>query len=274
MGTFGPTVSSTQNRWVKVARSLQRRKARYQQRALLVEGVRLLADALAAGASPTLLFVSVDTEQPALEELADTAHSRGARVVPVTEAVLRTIADTETPQGVVAVFPFPEPDSPAYSTDTPLALVVDGVRDPGNLGTLIRAALGAGADRVYVAPGTTDPFAPKVVRAGMGAHFRLPIVPLDWTAPEPHIERYARRVAATGEAATTYDSVDWTVPACVIVGSEAAGLSPAARAFATDTVRIPLAGGLESLNAAMAGTIVLFEAARQRRARDLRGGAD
>lgn len=274
MGDFGPTVTSSQNRWVKLARSLQRRKARYTERAFLVEGVRLLTDALDAGAVPSVLFIDAEKEHAALTELATAAHARGARVIPVTSALLRSIADTETPQGVVGIFPFPElgerGDIGAGAT-APLFLIADGIRDPGNLGTLLRAALGAGAHGVYVTAGTTDPFAPKVVRAGMGAHFRLPIAYLDWRAPAPHIAGIATRIAATGDAETVYDAIDWTAPACVIIGSEAEGLSPAAREFATGTARIPLAGGLESLNAAMAGTVILFEAARQRRARELRG---
>lgn len=270
MADFGPTITSTQNRWVKFARSLKRRKVRSEERAFLVEGVRLFADALDAGATPSLLFISVDSEQPALRELAGTAHRRGARVVPVTETVLSTLADTQTPQGIVGVFPFPDLEPQIDTGTPPLFVIADGIRDPGNLGTLIRAALGAGAHALYVGPGTTDPFAPKVVRAGMGAHFRLPIHRWEWSAPDPRVARCDLRAAATAHASTDYDAVDWTTAACVIIGSEATGLSPAAREFASATIRIPLAGGLESLNAAMAGTVILFEAARQRRAWDLR----
>ena len=274
MSDFGPTVTSSQNRWVKLARSLQRRKARYAERAFLVEGVRFITDALDAGAAPSVLFIDAEKEHTALQELAAEAGARGARVVPVTSALLRSIADTETPQGVVGIFPFPqlgERENAHDKVTAPLILIADGIRDPGNLGTLLRAALGAGANGVYVTAGTTDPFAPKVVRAGMGAHFRLPIAHLDWRAPDPRIAGIATRIAATADADIVYDAIDWTAPACVIIGSEADGLSPAAREFATATVRIPLAGGLESLNAAMAGTVILFEAARQRRARELRG---
>lgn len=274
MADFGPTVTSSQNRWVKLARSLRRRKARYAERAFLVEGVRLITDALGAGAAPSVLFIDAEKEHAALTELATAARSRGARIVPVTSALLRSIADTETPQGVIGIFPFPEIGERGHigaGATAPLILIADEIRDPGNLGTLLRAALGAGAHGAYVTAGTTDPFAPKVVRAGMGAHFRLPIAHLDWRAPDPIVAAIPTRIAATTDADTVYDAIDWTTPACVIIGSEAHGLSAEAREFATGTARIPLAGGLESLNAAMAGTVILFEAARQRRARELRG---
>lgn len=270
MSGFGPTITSIHNQWVKIARALHRRKVRNEQRAFLIEGTRLVGDALDAGASPTLLFYDAEADEPTLTALASAAAAREARVVPVSPTVMRAISDTETPQGIAAVVPFPDLPIRIPETEAPFFVIADAIRDPGNLGTLLRAALGAGVHAVYLAPDTVDPYSPKVVRAGMGAHFRLPIRGLTWHAPDERLIQCSLRVAATGSAELTYDQIDWREPACVIIGNEAAGLSPAARDFSTMQARIPIAGGLESLNAAIAGAVILFEAARQRRAQDLR----
>lgn len=273
MQPAAPIISSVHNQWVKYARSLDRRKARSAERAFLVEGTRLVADALAAGATPRLCFYDPDTQPAGSSSAIGQASDRGARIVPVTATVMRALSDTDAPQGIVAVFAIPELPIPNEPTTVPLYVVADAIRDPGNLGTLIRSAAGAGAQALFVAPGTTDPFAPKVVRAGMGAQFRLPVRGLDWTQPDPALVSCRQRLVATTGAAATYDSIDWTRPSCLIIGNEAAGLSDAARALSTGGVSIPLAAGIESLNAAVAGAVVLFEAARQRRRQELRAAA-
>ena len=174
------------------------------------------------------------------------------------------LSDVQTPQGILAVFPFPscapDPDDPA-----PLVLVLDRLRDPGNLGTLLRAAAGAGVNAVYLSPETVDPWNPKVVRAGMGAHFRVPLIPLDAGALDELRQRLPRRVVAAPGPARPYDAVDWTGPAALVIGGEAEGVGPELEAWGTEEVGIPLAHGVESLNAAVAGAVILFEAARQRR---------
>lgn len=274
METVGPVISSVHNQWVKYARSLHRRSARSSERAFLVEGPRLVADALAAGAVPRVIFHDpANASASTVQSVAD-AENRGARVVRVTPVVMRALADTETPQGFIAVFPIPELPITIPSGVEPLYLVVDAIRDPGNLGTLIRSAAAVSAHAVFVAPGTTDPFAPKVVRAGMGAHFRLPLRQLDWTRPEPAMVSCGQRLAAEAGGSVVYDSVDWRRASCLIVGNEASGLSGAARAFATESVSIPLGSDVESLNAAVAGSVLLFEAARQRRRQELRPTAN
>jgi TrmH family RNA methyltransferase len=145
-----------------------------------------------------------------------------------------------------------------------LILVLDQVRDPGNLGTILRTAEAAGAGQVLLAPGTVDVYNPKVVRGAMGAHFRLPVATLEWPAISQRVaERAVWLADATGEVA--YDAVDWTQPAALIVGGEATGAGEEATALATGRVSIPMAGRAESLNAAMAATVLLFEAARQHR---------
>ncbi len=167
-------------------------------------------------------------------------------------------SDTQTPQGVLAVVPFvnlePRPG---------LLLILDGIRDPGNLGTILRSAESAGVGQVLLAPGTVDLYNPKVVRGAMGAHLRLPALSQDWHS----IGQRARdRAVWLADAAgdTAYHAVDWTQPSALLVGGEASGAGQEAADLATGKLSIPMTGGAESLNAAMAATIILFEAARQR----------
>jgi TrmH family RNA methyltransferase len=181
----------------------------------------------------------------------------------VEPALFDTVAETVTPQGVLALFPFP--NLPIHQDTKPLVLLLDQIRDPGNLGTLLRSAVGAGVACVILTPGSVDPFNPKVVRAGMGAHFRVPIRWLDEDSRHWLQEYCPARVIAEADAPFPYDAFDWTVGAALIVGSEATGASSLMRDLATARVTIPLSGDLESLNAAIAGSIILFEAARQRR---------
>jgi TrmH family RNA methyltransferase len=178
---------------------------------------------------------------------------------PVSEGVLAACAGTQTPQGVIAAVPFVQ-----IQPRLGLILILDRLRDPGNLGTILRSAEAAGIGQVVLTPGSVDPYNPKVVRGAMGAHFRLPVASLDWPAI---IERLTGRAVwladATGE--TPYDSVDWRRPSALIVGGETTGASPEASGIATGGVSIPMAEGTESINAAMAATVLLFEAARQNR---------
>ena len=148
-----PIVSSVHNRWVKYARSLERRKARLAEGAFLVEGARLVEDGLATGATPTIVFHDVDSASATATAVAARAVESGARLIPVTSTVMRAVADTETPQGIVAVFPLPNVAPRTVAGVEPLFLTTDAIRDPGNLGTLVRSAAAAGVDAIFVGPG-------------------------------------------------------------------------------------------------------------------------
>ena len=256
-------ITSLRNEKVKQARALHRRKRRYQMRCFLVEGLRLLEEVVRAGVQPARVFYAPEAaEHPRGRALLEALQALGAELYPVSDAVLRAIAATETPQGIVAVVPFVELSPPEAPE---LILVVDGLQDPGNLGTLLRTAAAAGVGEVLLAPGTVDPYNPKVVRGAAGAHFRLPITPTrDW---EAIAQRLAGRPVwlADVHGEHVYYDVNWTQPAALIVGSEARGASDAARQLATGRVVIPMEGEVESLNAAVAAAVILFEALRQRR---------
>ena len=272
-------ITSVHNERVKYVRSLVRRRTRQREDRFIVEGTRLLDDALGAGLMPALVFFS--------EAWAATPDAK--RLVPllalaeegtwlVSDSVLAACTDAKTPQGVIAVLPFVHPQPRPG-----LVLILDRLRNPGNLGTILRSAEAAGVGQVILTPGTVDLYNPKVVRGAMGAHFRLPVTSLDWPdivkrvrgqavwladaqqTESPPISEPTSVIAHKTETQLTYEAVDWTVPSALVVGGEAAGASKVATELATGIVSIPMAEGTESLNAAMAATVILFEAARQRR---------
>ena len=266
-------LTSVHNPRVREVRTLlDKRRAREEARRFVVEGVRLVEAALDAGVVPQVAFFTADlAEGPRGAALLARLRAAG-ETVEVSPAVLRALSDTETPQGVVAVAPFPRTKDqgprtkehhPLPTTHHPLFLVVDGVRDPGNLGTLLRSAAAVGVEAVLLAPGTVDLYNPKTVRAGMGAHFQVAALSVDWETIRARLAGLAIRFAAA-DAPTAYFSVDWTTPAALVVGGEAEGVSSAARAIASASVSIPMQPGVESLNAAIAATVILFEAVRQR----------
>jgi TrmH family RNA methyltransferase len=145
-------------------------------------------------------------------------------------------------------------------------LVADQVRDPGNLGTMLRTALAAGVDALLLPPRTVDPFSPKVVRAGMGAHFRLPIAVTSWEEIGTTLEDLRIYLAEAGKGAA-YTQADFSSPLALILGSEAHGPGAGARELAHTSVHIPMPGGGESLNTAIAAAILIFEIVRQREVR-------
>jgi TrmH family RNA methyltransferase len=255
-------ITSTQNQRVKYIRSLVRRRVRQREGRFSVEGTRLVDEVVRAGIRPALVFhTEAWATTPAGQRLLPELKQADQGGWLVSEAVMAASADTQTPQGVLAVVPFV--DLPPRSG---LILVLDRVRDPGNLGTILRSAEAAGVGQVLLAPGTVDAYNPKVVRGAMGAHFRLPVATLDWPAIGQRVAGRAVWLAdAAGEIA--YEAVDWTQPAALIVGGEAAGAGKEAAALVTGRVSIPMTGGAESLNVAMAATVLLFEAARQHRRR-------
>src|SRR5881628_1651296 len=254
-------------------RDLQRRKARGRRGLALIEGVRLVEEALAAGVAFKGALVAPDlarTERGTV--LVAELQGHGVAVEEVGARIFAQLADTETPQGIIAVI---EPRRWTASDFAPapgaVALVIDGVQDPGNVGTLIRTAHALGAAGSIVLRGTADPTSPKALRAAMGATFRHPVVALDddafiaW-ARTRGVTLWA--AAADGvplpRAVGTREGSGGTGPIAVIVGNEGAGIRPHLNAVAARRVAIPLAQGAESLNVAVAAGILLYEVLRGR----------
>jgi TrmH family RNA methyltransferase len=258
-------ITSLRNDKVRLVRSLQeRRRTREREGSFVAEGLRLNSEVIQSGITPEFIFyTSSAAEDPRIAALLAHWTEAGVDVFEVDEPVLEACSDTETPQGVLAVVPIPRL-SPPPSPD--LTLVLDRLRDPGNLGTILRTALATGVDQVLLAPGTVDFTNPKVVRAGAGAHVRLPVEGLGWQEIAERIGGCRVYLAAAG-GEQVYTQVDWREPAALVIGGEAAGAGKRAWDLAEVGVSIPMAPGVESLNAAIAAAVILFEAVRQRRER-------
>lgn len=255
-------ITSRTNQVVRYVRSLHRRRTRQEERAFIVEGERAIGDALAALAVPTHVILRGEwwpSDRLLAESLSRLSPSTLFRVEP---GLFRQLSDTVSPAGILAIFNFPDP--PAHHA-APLIVVADGLRDPGNLGTLIRTAAAAGATALLSTQNTVDAFNPKAVRAGMGAHFRLPLWYWDDDAAPSFLSLVPNRVLAESGDHRSPDVIDWTGSSLLIIGGEARGPGIWSRGLANHRVAIPLNGGVESLNASVAAAVILFEAARQRR---------
>ena len=252
-------ITRTGNSKVKHARRLQSdRRYREREQLFVVEGTRWLrevADEMPGEAQ--VFFTRAWHEEPASDDLLARFKQRPLEV---SDPVMASMSDVATPPGVLAVLPVrPQP----LPRDSSLLLVADGLQTPGNLGTILRTAAAAGVDAVLLAPGAVDAYNPKVLRGAMGAHLRLPIHSLGWE----EIRRATKNTVvwlAAADGSVLYTDANWRRPATLIIGREAQGGGAEARALAHNTVYIPMHGQTESLNAAMAAGIILFEAARQR----------
>jgi TrmH family RNA methyltransferase len=258
-------ITSAQNNKVRLVRALMaQRKERQQNAAFVVEGVRLTEEALASGWRPQMVMFSEQLSARG-RQTVEAFASQGVDVEEVAPHLMESMTGTRTPQGILAVLP---ERGLTLQAGLDFVLIADQVRDPGNLGTILRTAAAAGVQAVILTNGTTDAFAPKVVRAGMGAHFRLPVVEMTWEEIQAaHVEGVLQGLFFyLADAAGESDcwSLDWRKPVGLIVGGEAAGAGSQAHALASRLVRIPMPGRMESLNAAVAASILLFEVVRQR----------
>jgi RNA methyltransferase, TrmH family len=255
-------ITSASNDKIKLVRALQtQRRAREKEQLFVVEGVRLLEEALHAQAAVRLVL-HTDSLDARGRAVINQLARLGASVEAVTPAVMAAVSADQTPPGLLGVAPF-APAAAALPTKLSFALVLDRIGDPGNLGTMLRTADAAGVQAVFLAPGTVDAYNPKVVRAAMGAHFHLPIVSADWAELAQRLAGIEVWLAEAREG-VPYPKVNWRGPSALLIGSEAEGPSAEALAFTERRVCIPMPGRAESLNAAVAAGILMFEVARQR----------
>jgi TrmH family RNA methyltransferase len=273
-------ITSPSNPKVALLRSLHTPKGRAGAGAFLVEGPHVVGAAVEAGAVPFLLLYEPEvlgrTEEgrsllDVLTQIGDTSQME------ILEASARALAhacDTQTPQGVVGAVALADvaPErmrARRRGRFRPLLLVLDELGDPGNLGTILRSALAADVDEVLLTRRCVDPYSPKVVRAGSGAHFHLPILSQQsWEQIAQRLAgapKTAQVVLAEANAQIPYYDIDLTQRTALIIGNEAHGPSAEARRLATVSASIPMWNSVESLNAAIAASLFLFEAARQQR---------
>lgn len=253
-------ITSSQNPKLKLVRSLMGRpKERREANAFVVEGVRLIEEAVTAGWKFQFALYSDGLSERA-QDLIKVLKAHRIDVEEVSGDLLQKASETESPQGILAVLEFTELPIPEALN---FILIPDQIRDPGNLGTLLRTAAATGVQAVFLPPDTTDAFAPKVVRAGMGAHFRLPIHEMEWDDIKTQTQNLELYLADMDGGTACWET-DLRKPLALIIGSEAEGASEKGKKLATEKICIPMAGKVESLNAGVAGSVLMFEVVRQR----------
>jgi TrmH family RNA methyltransferase len=257
-------ITSLHNPQIQVVRRLQTQaKARREQREFVIEGVRLAAEALHSDWTAHTVFFTGQLDERG-RAVVDAFSAQGVAVEQISDTVMKAISQTQTPQGILAVLAqriMPVPSSPDF------LLVLDGLRDPGNLGTILRTAAAAGTQAVVLAPGCADPWSPKVVRSGMGAHFHLSLLIQSWQEIWQLLKTTGRDLTiylADSALGVPYTQADLRSPLALIMGGEAAGPGKESLMLADAKVHIPMPGDAESLNAAIATGILLFEVLRQR----------
>jgi TrmH family RNA methyltransferase len=268
----GPVALGPRHPETKRLRSLLRdASARASERAFVLEGPRLLADAIRRGTPLEAVYLGQNARQ-AFHALLDTPALAAVPVAELKEGVLEKLGSTRTPQPVLAVAPIPPAPAIDDLRGPGPVLVTVGVSDPGNLGTLMRSAEASGCAGLVCAGDSVDAYNPKVVRASAGSVLGIPVIAapageqLDPAVVLGALAAAGRTRFGAAVGGTPMDAVDLTAPVALVLGSEAHGLPADVRARLDGSVGIPMAGPAESLNVAMAGTILCFEAARQRAA--------
>jgi TrmH family RNA methyltransferase len=258
------TITSRKNPQIQqIKKLLSSSSLRQKEGVFVVEGVRLVEEAVSSGWVLREILITDEVNGRGRYLFEKTSKPDCNRYV-VSGAVMADISDTETPQGIVAVveqrkLPLPE--------KLDFILILDAIRDPGNVGTILRTASAAGVNVVLIAPETSDPFSPKVLRAGMGAQLKLPVWVGDWPTLSLLIKKIAgirTLLADIGEGAVFWEA-SLKDAVALIVSNEATGPSPNARSLADGVITIPMPGKSESLNAAIAASIMIYEVLRQRR---------
>jgi TrmH family RNA methyltransferase len=256
-------ITSLQNEQVKFVRSLDMRKVRRDTGLFSVEGAALIVTARDNGWLPrTLLYASNEKQRPIVGGLVAWALGAGADCLEVTEAIIGKLASKENPQNVMAVFEqrwASAPESAAEPSEG-VWLALEQVRDPGNLGTIIRTADAVGARGIMLIGASCDPYSPEAARATMGSIFSVPLVRLDQPSFLQWLASWPGDVVGTHLSGTDdFRKVTYRAPTVLIMGSEGAGLSSELTAACTRLVKIPMAGRLDSLNLAVATALALYQ---------------
>lgn len=258
-------IQSRQNARIKDIRRLQQKKYRDQASLFCLEGVRLVEEALDTHLVEGLYFTERLLSLSRGANLVSQAEKQGVLVFQCAESVLSELTDTVNSQGVIAVA-----KKPTWSVVSEgLILVADEIQDPGNMGALMRTAVGAGVKGLFVVEGSVDLYNPKVLRSSMGAIFHLP----HWFYSRQQILDLLNQTQSTLVVADLMDAADyWTVSypqnLAVVIGNEARGVHESFCEKAALRVQIPLMGAVESLNASVAAGVLLYEILRQRRCND------
>ena len=245
-----------------LARDLKRRKARDKHRLFVAEGVRAVEELLRSPLTIRGVLVAPQLmEAPRGAALAALVKSRNVDVEEVEAVAFGSAAETESPQGVIAIAAVPDRSLASLAEDWKgVILVLDAVQDPGNVGTIVRTAAALGAVATVALPGTVDLWNAKVVRSGMGAHFRHPAFSTTWSELDTFRARTGLELFAADAGGEDVAKASSAPPSRIglVVGNEGGGLSPETRARADRTIALPLSNDVESLNVAVASGILLY----------------
>ena len=258
-------ITSFKNPRVQFLRSLLSDKSTRTETGLFItEGIRLAEEVLHAGITPHSVFYSEQLTGRGTA-LIQACVERKVELIELSPELMNRISETETVQGILMVVP---QQSHMLPDSSDLVLILDQIRDPGNMGTILRTAAAAAIENVLVTPGTVDVYMPKVVRSAMGAHFRLAITQMSWTEITQYCKETLhpplRIILADSGGGTDMWATDLKSPLAIVVGGEAEGVSLEGRESADALIHIPMPGKFESLNAGVAASILLFEVLRQR----------
>lgn len=260
-------ITSKENEQIKQIRKLKDRKYRDEMGLYVVEGIKTVNEAIAEGADiQTIVICDDSNEQSELKETMLYAVAK-YHILYVDEKVFEAISQVMHPQGILAVIKKKEPKKEInYQED--ILVILDNIQDPGNLGTIIRTVDSIGISQIILSKGTVDPYSPKVVRATMSGIFRVDMIETeDLSQTIGEIKKHNFKVIATS-LATSKNMYDIQYhKTAIIIGNEANGVSKEIMALADEKVKIPMLGKTESLNAAVATGIVLYEYVRQKLAK-------
>ncbi len=264
-------ITSLSNPHIREAAAVREKRSKQKPAAFVIEGVHLIEMAIASGASiQEVFFTDVFGSRKEGQRVLRLIRGKAAKLFEITEKIMRRLADTETPQGIVAVVTYPSPTLDKLPLKSePLLVVVDGIRDPGNLGTIIRTSDAAGADAVVLLPGTCAAFMPKAIRATAGSIFNIPVIHTEESALLGWLKARGITLAVTSvDAEKSFFDSDLGMPVALVFGNEAQGVGETLKRAADLSLRIPIYGKAESLNVATSAAICLYEAARQRKEKE------
>jgi len=261
-------ITSRENQWLKLFRAVLQ-SSRPEGQRIGLEGVRLVYEAVRSGLELEAILASASAEKSLAALLAEL--DRPTLVLRTTDKLLASIAATETPQGIAALVRAPQfAFEDLLPGGDPLVVVLAGVQDPGNVGTILRSAEALGATGAIALRGTAHPYSPKSLRASAGSALRLPILselaaPVALTQLRISGLKIVAASSAKNPVARDPGTFDFRQPVALFIGNEGAGLAPEIERSADALIRIQLAEPVDSLNAAVAASLILYEAARQRR---------
>jgi TrmH family RNA methyltransferase len=253
---------------LKELTKLKTKKGRKTQGRFLIEGMRLCKEMASSNwEADSVFFTSSFQNSPAGKKLLQKFEKKNVKTIPVKSEVVKKISDTVTPQGIIAVVKIKEFSlNELWSEGSNIILALDAIRDPGNVGTLIRTADAFGIDGVILSSDTVELYNPKVVRSTMGSIFHLPIFDeIDLERTIPQLKRWNFKIYGTDvKEGKDLDKLDYSGTICLLIGNEAEGLSKNLLELSDEIIRIPILGSAESLNASVAGGILLYEITKRK----------